>query len=523
MEHIFYSLTAVEWSRAMFALTAMYHWIFVPLTLGLGFLCAIMETIYYKTGNPEWKRITKFWMKLFAINFAIGVATGLILEFQFGTNWSNYSYFVGDIFGAPLAIEGIFAFFMEATFMAVMYFGWDKVSKRFHLTATWLTAIGANLSAVWILVANSWMQFPVGMRFNIETARNEMVDFATVVFSDVSVSKFTHTVSSAFVLAAVFVVSISAWYLLKNKNVFLAKSSIKVAAIWGIVSAILVGLTGDQSGYVIAKTQPMKFAAAEALYEGGRELPLTIAAILNHDKEVGDNKNSFVFDVGFPSLLSMMTTRGEDKFIPGINDLVYGNPTEGIMSVEEKMVRGKLAIEKMNEYNVARKSKDTTKMAKVARFFDPETIEGKEFTENNFKYFGYGYFKSPLQAVPNVAMTFYSFRIMVAVGVYLVLFFAVVLFLSIKKKIDKYRWILYIMLFSLPLPYIAGQAGWIVSEVGRQPWTVQDLLPTMASVSDISATAVKTTFIIFAVLFFLLLIAEIKILVKQIKLGAEND
>ena len=523
MEHIFYSLTAVEWSRAMFALTAMYHWIFVPLTLGLGFLCAIMETIYYKTGNPEWKRITKFWMKLFAINFAIGVATGLILEFQFGTNWSNYSYFVGDIFGAPLAIEGIFAFFMEATFMAVMYFGWDKVSKRFHLSATWLTAIGANLSAVWILIANSWMQFPIGMQFNLETARNEMVDFAAVVFSDVSVSKFTHTVSSAFVLAAVFVVSISAWYLLKNRNLFLAKSSIKVAAIWGIVSALLVVITGDQSGYVMAKTQPMKFAAAEALYDGGRDVQLTIAGVLNHDKEVADDQEAFVFDIGFPSLLSLMTNRGEDKFIPGINDLVYGNPEEGIMSVEEKMVRGKYAIEKMNEYNDARKSGDTTKMAEVARLFDAETAEGKIFTENNFRYFGYGYFTSPLQAVPNIAMIFYSFRVMVIVGMYLIAFFMLVLFLSIKKKLTKYRWLLWVMLLTLPLPYIAGQAGWIVAEVGRQPWTVQDLLPTMASVSDVSALAVKTTFIIFAVLFAILLIAEIKILVKQIKIGADNE
>lgn len=517
------SLSAVDWSRAMFALTAMYHWIFVPLTIGLGFLCAIMETIYYKTGNHEWKRITKFWMKLFAINFAIGVATGLILEFQFGTNWSNYSYFVGDIFGAPLAIEGIFAFFIEATFMAVMYFGWDKVSKRFHLSATWMTAIGATLSAVWILVANAWMQFPIGMRFNIDTVRNEMIDFWGIVLSDVSITKFTHTVTSAFLLSAVFVVSISAWYLIKRRNIFLAKSSIKVAAIWGIISALLVIWTGDSSGYVMAQRQPMKFAAAEALYDGSNTLPLTIFGVLDSDKEVGDNKDAFIFNIGIPKILSLMTNRGEDKFIPGINDLILGNEKEGIISTQEKMRRGSIAIEKLNEYNIAKKSGDKSKMAIIAKLFDPDTKEGKEFTEEYFSYFGYGYFDSPLQAIPNISMTFYSFRIMVIVGVYLVLFFSIVLFLSLKDRLTQYRWILWVMLFSLPLPYIAGQAGWIVAEVGRQPWTVQDMLPTIASISDISSTTVKTTFFIFATLFSALLIAEIRIIIKQIKLAEKDE
>ncbi len=515
------ALMAVDWSRAQFALTAMYHWIFVPLTLGLGFLCAIMETIYFvKGGDETWKRITKFWMKLFAINFAIGVATGIILEFEFGTNWSNYSYFVGDIFGAPLAIEGIFAFFMESTFLAVMYFGWDKVSKKFHLTATWLTAIGANLSAVWILVANSWMQFPVGMKFNIETSRNEMVDFWAMVLSDKSITTFTHTVTSGFLLAAVFVVSISAWYLIKNSNITLAKKSIRVAAIWGIISAVLVAWTGDNSGYVMAKNQPMKFAAAEALYDGGKSLPLCAAGILNPDKTPEQkDEETFLAEISIPNMLTALTLRGEDRFIPGINDLIYGNEENGLISTQEKMNRGKIAIGKLNEYNTAKKANDRAKMAEIKELFDGETPQSKEFIKDYFSYFGYGYFDSPLQAMPNVAMIFYSFRIMVMIGFYLIAMFVAVLFLSYKDALQKYRWLLWIFLLSLPLPYIAGQAGWIVAEVGRQPWTVQDMLPTMASISNISGDAVKTTFFLFAILFTVLLIAELSIMIKQIRMG----
>ena len=242
----------VDWSRAQFAMTAIYHWLFVPLTLGLGFICAIMETIYYRTGNEFWKRTVKFWMRIFGINFAIGVATGIILEFEFGTNWSNYSHFVGDIFGAPLAIEGIMAFFMESTFIAIMFFGWNKVSKGFHLASTWLTAIGANLSALWILVANAWMQYPVGMAFNPETVRNEMVDFAAVALSPMAVAKFFHTVLSGWVLGAVFVVGVSCWYLLRKREIEFAKASIKVAAAFGLAASLIVAWTGDISGVQVA-------------------------------------------------------------------------------------------------------------------------------------------------------------------------------------------------------------------------------------------------------------------------------
>ena len=261
-------LTLVNWSRAQFALTAIYHWLFVPLTLRLSFILAIMETIYVRTGREEWKRLTRFWMTLFGINFAIGVATGIILEFEFGTNWSNYSWFVCDIFGAPLAIEGILAFFLESTFVAVMFFGWNKVSKKFHLVSTWLVAIGSNLSALWILVANGWMQNPVGMTFNPETARNEMVSFLAVLFNEVAVEKFLHTISSGFLVASMFVVSICAWFLIRKREELMAKRSILIAGVFGLLSSFMVAYTGDASARTLSRVQPLKFASMEALFEG---------------------------------------------------------------------------------------------------------------------------------------------------------------------------------------------------------------------------------------------------------------
>ena len=291
----------------------MYHWLFVPLTLGLGFLIAFMETRYVMTGDEFWKRTTKFWMKLFAVNFAMGVATGIILEFEFGTNWSNYSWFVGDIFGAPLAIEGIFAFFMESTFFAVMYFGWNKVSKKAHLVSTWLTAIGTNLSAIWILIANSWMQYPIGMEFNPDTARSEMTDFWQVVFSPVAINKFLHSVTNGYVLASIFVIAVSSWFLLRKREQTLARKSIRIASVFGIISlAVLIG-TGDGSAYNVAKVQPMKLAAMEGLYDGSEKAPLVAVGILNPDKDIigeeGADEDPYLFEISFPNMLSFLATR----------------------------------------------------------------------------------------------------------------------------------------------------------------------------------------------------------------------
>lgn len=516
-------MQVVDWSRAQFAMTAIYHWLFVPLTLGLGFICAIMETMYYRTGKPFWKRTTKFWMRLFGINFAIGVATGIILEFEFGTNWSNYSHFVGDIFGAPLAIEGIMAFFMESTFIAVMFFGWNKVSKGFHLASTWLTAVGANLSALWILVANGWMQYPVGMTFNVETARNEMTSFWDVLLSPVAINKFFHTVTSAYVLSAVFVIGISAWFLLRGRERPMARKSMMIASIFGLVSALLVATTGDRSGTVIAKVQPMKLAAMEAHYDGSKEAGLVVIGLLRPESERTSNDNAFYFKFEIPKLLSLMSFRDSQAYVAGINDIVNGNPEQGMISTAEKIERGKVAIRELGRYRQAKKDGNKEEIAAVLDKFDPQTTTGKEFLKEYFAYFGYGYLSSPQDVVPNVPLVFYAFRVMVGLGLYFILLFAVTLWLLLRRRITRYRAVLHAMLWSIPLAYICSQAGWVASEVGRQPWTIQDLLPTVASVSRIDSTSVIVTFFIFVALFTTLLIAELMIMTKQIKIGPTTE
>jgi cytochrome bd ubiquinol oxidase subunit I len=502
----------VDWSRAQFALTAIYHWFFVPLTLGLSFIVAIMESIYVRTGNEEWKKITKFWMTLFGINFAIGVATGIILEFEFGTNWSNYSWFVGDIFGAPLAVEGIMAFFIESTFIAVMFFGWNKVSKKFHLVSTWLTAIGANLSALWILVANSWMQFPTGMHFNPDTARNEMTNFWDVLFSPVAINKFLHTVMSGYVVAAIFVIGISSWYLLKNRDIRFARMSMVVATVFGLVVSLYIIITGDQSARLMAKYQPMKFAAMENLYDGTRKAPLVVIGVLK--KNAGDlsAKEDFAMRLAIPNFLSTMAFLDANAYVPGIKDLTEGNTEQSIMSVGEKIEKGKIAIQALRDYNDAKKAKDETKMAANLNLLN-----------ENYKYFGYGYLTNATDAVPSIKSTFYSFRIMVGLGFWFIAIFIIGLILLLRNKLDdKRKWFYRIAIITVPLAYLASQFGWAVTEVGRQPWVIQDMMPTLTAVSNINVGSVKVTFVLFAITFTILLIAEIKIMLKQIKIGPNN-
>lgn len=515
-------MQTVDWSRAQFAMTAIYHWLFVPLTLGLGVLCAIMETQYYRTGDEFWKRTAKFWMKLFGVNFAIGVATGLILEFEFGTNWSNYSHFVGDIFGAPLAIEGIMAFFMESTFIAVMFFGWNKVSRGFHLTATWLTAIGANISALWILVANSWMQYPVGMTFNIATVRNEMTSFWDVLLSPVAINKFTHTVTSSFVLASIFVIGVSAWFLLRRREVVMARKSIAVASVFGLVFAIITASSGDKSGAVVARVQPMKLAAMEAHYDGSQGAPLTLFGLIRPEECRTSNETSCLWRVEIPKMLSVMSFRDKDAFVPGINDLLYGNEKYGVMSTAEKMQRGRRVIDELARYRAARDADDKAVMAEVATLFDPSTAEGADFLKNYYAYFGYGYLTSAEESVPPVGLLFYSFRIMVGLGMFFIVLLAVVWWLNRRDRLQNARWLLWLMILSVPLAYIASQAGWVVAEVGRQPWVIQDLMPTSVAGSYIASTSVVVTFFIFLALFSALLVAELRIMFKQISIGPEN-
>ncbi len=513
------NIDLVNWSRAQFSLTAMYHWVFVPLTLGLAYIMAFMETLYVKTGDEEWKRITKFWQTLFGINFVIGVATGLILEFEFGTNWSNYSWFVGDIFGAPLAIEGILAFFMESTFIVVMFFGWNKVSKKFHLLSTWLVAIGANLSALWILVANAWMQYPTGMKFNPDAFRNEMHNFWDVLFSPLAINKFLHTIASGYVLAAIFVIGISAWYLLKGRHILMARRSIVIASVFGLLSSLYLAFTGDGSAYHVAQKQPMKLAAMEGLYNGQQGAGLVVIGALEPGKVPNDDKDPFIFKVEIPKLLSFLGHRNTEAFVPGVNDIIKGGYTytdvdgkqQVALSAEEKIRRGRLAIQALADYKIASDAKDTA-----------QKKEYRAILEENFQFFGYGYLNNPNSIVPNVPLTFYSFRVMVGLGFLFIAFFAVVLFLVMKNRLVSNRWLLWGSVFLIPFAYIAGQAGWIVAEVGRQPWVIQDILPTIAAVSKIDAGAVQVTFILFTLIFTILLIAEIKIMIKQIKLGPKE-
>lgn len=502
----------LSWSRAQFALTSMYHWLFVPLTLGLGVIMSIMETLYYKTGNEEWKKAAKFWMTLFGINFAIGVATGIILEFEFGTNWSNYSWFVGDIFGAPLAIEAVVAFFMEATFISIMFFGWNKVSKGFHLASTWLTITGATLSALWILVANAWMQYPVGMEFNPDTVRNEMIDFWALLLSPVAINKFLHTVISSWVVGALFVTGISAWFLLRKREIDFAMKSIKVAAIFGLVATILVAVTGDGSAYHVTQQQPMKLAAMEGLYKGKTDAGLVAFGVLKPGKRAyNDPTDPYLFKIEIPGMLSLMGNREMGTFVPGIQDVIEGGyqTKNGVaLSFADKQARGKLAIQSLGDYQKSMAAKDTVKAA-----------EYKAKLKANYAQFGYGYIEKAETLIPHVPTVFYSFHIMVMLGMYFIGFFILLLIFHNNGKLDKAKWLLWVSVWSIPLGYIASQLGWVVAEVGRQPWAIQDVLPVNAAISNLSASSVIITFFLFLVLFSALLVAEIRIMLNQIKKG----
>ena len=515
-------LSLVDWSRAQFALTAIYHWLFVPLTLGLSFIVAMMETIYVRTGREEWKRMTRFWMTLFGINFAIGVATGIILEFEFGTNWSNYSWFVGDIFGAPLAIEGILAFFLESTFVAVMFFGWNKVSRKFHLASTWLVAVGANLSALWILVANAWMQNPVGMTFNPETARNEMINFWAVLFNPVAVDKFLHTIFSGFLLASVFVMGVSAWFMLKKREEWLTKRSILIAAIFGLLSSLMVAFTGDMSARTLAQVQPAKFAAMEALYHGSKDAGLVVVGVLKKtDEKVLEEKvvRDFVMKIKIPGLLSIMTGGSRDVYVPGIKDLItVGDTNRNILAIPDMIQRGIFAKEVLNDYKRAKMLNDKAQV-EVLR---DEYFGSKAFYDEYFRYFGYAFLDSPEDAIPNVPVAFYSFHLMVLLGFFFILVCTLTLLFLFKGSLQKNKWLLWVMLISIPLVYISSEAGWITAEMGRQPWIIQDLMPVSIAVSQISAGSVITTFILFALLFTALLAAEVSIMLKQIKTGPKH-
>lgn len=543
MTDLFLNIDAgsINWARAQFALTAIYHWLFVPLTLGLAVIMGICETLWYRKRDTFWRDTAMFWQRLFGINFAMGVATGIILEFEFGTNWSNYSWFVGDIFGAPLAIEGIVAFFMESTFVAVMYFGWKKVSPGFHLASTWLTGLGATISAWWILVANAWMQYPVGCEFNPDTMRNEMVDFFAVALSPFAIGKFCHTVISAWIIGAVFVMAVSCWYLMKRREVRLAKESIKIAAIVGLIATLGAAFTGHISGQQVAKYQPMKLAAMEALYNGGTDQGLTAVAWVNPLCQPDfEKQESAPLKIDMPYALSIMATNDPHGFVPGINDILNGyTRPDGTRepSVDEKIARGQQAITALAAYRKAKQEGAG------------ESVLNSQLSiiKENMPYFGYGYVKDKKDIVPYVPVNFWAFRIMVGLGCLFILYFAVMTFLSFRipylsvivrrllatvgilpeTHADMHEitglpaWHYWTAIALVPLAYIASESGWLVAEFGRQPWTIQDMLPTWVAVSDINGASVALTFFLFLFLFTLMLAVEISILLKQIKRGPE--
>ena len=519
MTHLLLNIDAgtIDWSRAQFALTAIYHWLFVPLTLGLAVIMGIAETCYYRTKKDFWKDVAKFWQKLFGVNFAMGVATGIILEFEFGTNWSNYSWFVGDIFGAPLAVEGIVAFFMESTFVAVMYFGWNKVSRGFHLASTWLTGLGATISAWWILVANAWMQYPVGCAFNPDTMRNEMVSFFEVALSPFAVSKFCHTVTSAWIIGAVFCVGVCCWYLLKKREQKLAVESIKIGAGVGLVAALLAAATGHKSAQDVGEVQPMKLAAMEALYNGGTDQGLTAIAWVNPFSQPDyANEQEAPLKIEMPYALSFMATNDIHGYVPGVNDILNGYTTPDgtvVPSADEKIACGKKAITALAAYRKAK-----------AEGAEEATLNAHLSTLTaNMPYFGYGYIKDKSQLVPFIPVNFWAFRIMVGLGCLFILFFAVTLFLAYRKDITTApKWFFWTAIILIPLGYIASESGWLVAEFGRQPWTIQDMLPTWVAVSDLPSSSVMITFFLFLALFTTMLGVETSILLKQIKKGPEG-
>ncbi len=502
----------VELSRLQFATTAMYHFLFVPLTLGLSVLVAIMETVYVMTNRPIWRQMTKFWGMLFGINFALGVATGITMEFQFGMNWSYYSHYVGDIFGAPLALEGLMAFFLEATFVGLFFFGWDKLSKVAHLVVAWLVAIGSNFSALWILIANGWMQNPVGAEFNPMTMRMEMTDFFAVLFNEVAQAKFVHTVSAGYVTASVFVLGVSAWYLLRNRHVELARRSMTVAAAFGLASAFSVVLLGDESGYSATHSQKMKLAAIEAMWET-HDAPAPFNLIGFPDQEARETH----YAIEIPWAMGLIGTRSLTTEIPGINDLVA--------TAEERIRSGMIAYEALLD---VREKRDNADPAMTAQFEAHSADLG-------FAYLLKKYVDNPLDAseeqiklaandtVPTVWPLFWAFRLMVALGFGFIGTMAYFFYRASFKGMNFPRPALHMAVWMIPAPWIAAELGWFVAEFGRQPWTVDGVLPTAMSVSALSITEVALTLAGFVIFYTILFIVEMGLMLKYIRKGPYQD
>lgn len=499
----------VDLSRLQFALTAMYHFLFVPLTLGLSFMLVVMEVTYVVTGKEMYKDMTRFWGKLFGINFALGVATGITMEFQFGTNWAYYSHYVGDIFGAPLAIEGLMAFFLESTFVGLFFFGWNRLSKGKHLLATCMMALGTNLSALWILVANAWMMHPVGSEFNFVTMRMEMTNFWEVITSEWAQAKFVHTIAGGYMTGAFFVMAISAYYLLKKQDVKFASSSFRLAAIFGAVASLMTVHMGDESGYLVTKDQPTKIAAMEAVWDTKEApAPMTLFAIPNSETR------SNAAEIDIPWVFGIIGTRSFSTPIPGVNELVQ--------KAEERIVSGQKAVALLEALR-ADPSNDSLK----ADFLKVKDDLGyglllKQFVEDPAKATPEQIKAAAASTIPSVGPMFWGFRLMVGSGMAMALIFLLGAFFSMKKTLAQKPAFLKLAMLGLPLPWIACEAGWFVAEYGRQPWTIYNVLPTHLSVSSLTAGEVMGSLIGFIVLYSALIVVEMWLMVRFSRQGPSS-
>jgi len=502
-------MAVIELSRLQFALTALYHFLFVPLTLGLSFMLVIMESIYVMTGREIWRTITRFWGKLFGINFVLGVATGITMEFQFGTNWSYYSHYVGDIFGAPLAIEGLMAFFLEATFVGLMFFGWDKLSRQAHLFVTFMVALGTNFSALWILVANGWMQHPVGARFNPETMRMEVHDFMAVIFNPVAQAKFVHTVSAGYVCASVFVLGISSWYLLRGKWTAIARRSFTVAAAFGLASSLSVVVLGDESGYALTDNQKMKLAALEAMWHT-EPAPAGITVI--GFPSVADRTTHM--EIKLPYLLGLISTRSFTGEVTGIEELVH--------KAGERIVNG------VEAYDAVEKLKDNrTDLAAREQFEMHKDDLGyamllKRYVADPRKATPEQIAQAAWDTVPNVPVMFWVFRVMAGIGFFMIAFFATAFFLATTQRFDcrRFQWL---AVWAMPLPWIAIEFGWLLAEIGRQPWAIDGVLPTFLGASSLTVGQIWTTIAGFTLLYGALAVIEVKLMIAAIRKGPIED
>ena len=505
-------IDVVELSRLQFAMTAMYHFLFVPLTLGLSILVAIMETVYVMTNRPIWRQMTKFWGTLFGINFVLGVATGITMEFQFGMNWSYYSHYVGDIFGAPLAVEGLMAFFLEATFVGLFFFGWDKLSKTAHMIVAWLVALGSNFSGLWILIANGWMQNPVGAQFNPDTMRMEMTSFFDVVFNEVAQAKFVHTVSAGYVTASVFVLGVSAWYLLKNRHIELARRSIAIAASFGLASALSVVVLGDESGYSASHTQKMKLASIEAMWET-HDAPAPFTLVGFPDKEARETH----YAIEIPWAMGLIGTRSLTEEIPGINDLVD--------QAEEKIRSGLIAYDALM---TIRTERDNTPSDVRVAFEDHSADLGfafllKRYVDDPRTATDEQIVMAANDTIPGVAPLFWAFRIMVGLGFSFIAVMAYFAVMASLKGMQFPRWALRLAVLIIPTPWLAAELGWFVAEFGRQPWTVDGVLPTALSASHLSVADLLITLAGFVTFYTVLFIIEMGLMLKYIRKGPTED